>query len=457
MRSLLISLLACSMFACQNQEADTATPGSKDSSDSSFVAGTHPEWSRQASIYEVNIRQHTPQGSFEALRRKLPEMKNLGVKILWLMPVQPVGVEQREGEMGNPYAIRNHTTIDPAYGSMEDFKALVTAAHDLGFKVILDWVAGYTASDHSWASQHPDWYKDKRAAEAPGMEGMVPLNYQSDSLRLAMQEAMMFWVKNTGIDGFHCSMAPSVPLSFWKETRLKLDSLKPMFMLVQAEGPEYHDTAFDMTYASRLYQLMNEVANGKENLAAIDQYLAKQDSLFPADALHMYFITNHKENSQNGTVRERLGDNARNFFVLTATLPNGMPLVYSGQEFGNTKRLALYDKDTISATDSSLFDWYAKIIKLKMDHPVLVNFGNEASFIRHQTPPQDSLYAYTRAVEKEGLLVVLNFSHSPQSFELDGLNLPATLTDALSGEDLDLGDKKILLPAHGHKLIVFEK
>lgn len=464
MKPIFYCLMGLSLMACMNEntpDGEAVASGAEKDTSTTYATGQHPAWSQQSSIYEVNIRQHTPQGTFNAFREKLPELSKLGVEILWFMPVQPIGVENRKGKLGSYYSIQDYTAINPEFGTMEDFKNLVTAAHDLGFKVILDWVANHTAWDHKWIKEHPNWYTRKNGKVVAPVEDwsdVADLNYDSDSLRSAMQEAMMYWVNEADIDGFRCDVAMMVPMDFWNETRLKLDSLKPVFMLAEAEGPEFHDTAFDMTYGWEFHHIMNEIAKGGKTVAAIDSYYAKQDSLYDPSDMHMYFTTNHDENSWNGTVFERMGQNAKSFFILSATFPNGMPLVYTGQEYGNDKRLVFFDKDTVSASDSSLFDWYASVIDLKMTHPALSNAGNEGDFTRYKTPAQQGLYAYSRMKEDNRLLVILNFSDKAQKFDLGPVKTGGSWKDAFTNNPVEMTKSNELnLQPNGYKVITISQ
>ncbi len=381
MKKLFTLLALATVFACQNKPetvvVEEETP--KDTID----MGMHPDWTMHASIYEVNIRQHTPQGTINAFREKLPELKELGVNILWIMPIQPIGIEKRKGGLGSYYSISDYTAVNPEFGTMGDFKHMVQAAHDLGFKVILDWVANHSAWDNVWMKDHPEWYTTKNGeivSPVDDWSDVADLNYDNPDMRRAMKEAMKFWVKETDIDGYRCDVGMMVPMDFWESTRVALDSIKPVFMLAEAEGPEFHQKAFDMTYGWEFHHIMNEIAKGEMDASHISAYLAKMDSTYPDGALRMYFTTNHDENSWNGTIFERMPDDYKALYVLGATLPNGIPLVYSGQEYGLNKRLAFFEKDTISASDSTLFDFYQKVIALKMKHPALRNGKYEGDF-----------------------------------------------------------------------------
>ena len=448
---LYIMILA--LAGCQGPNPNPETPEKAEASTAAVDLGMHPDWTAQSSIYEVNIRQHTPEGTLNAFAEKLPELKELGVEILWLMPVQPIGVKNRKGGLGSYYSISDYTAINPEFGTMEDFKNLVKEAHDMGFKVILDWVANHTAYDHVWTETRPEWYTrvdGEIVSPNDDWTDVADLNYDAPGLRQAMRESMKFWVKEADIDGFRCDVAYMVPMEFWNRTRAALDSLKPVFMLAEAEGPEFHDQGFDMTYGWELHHLMNEIAAGNRKLTALDEYREKEDSLYGPNDYRMFFTTNHDENSWNGTIEDRLGKNAKNFFVLCATFPNSMPLVYSGQEYGLNKALSFFEKDTVVATDSSLFDWYAQIIGLKMAHPSL-KMGRLQGDYQGLSADENS-FGYLREKDGNLLVVALNFGDIPATVTLPPDIDASALEDAFTAEPAKLNGAEIELDPHSYKL-----
>jgi glycosidase len=417
-----------------------------------------PQWAAQATIYEVNIRQYTPEGTINAFREHLGRLDSMGVKILWIMPVQPIGKKNRKGPLGSYYSIQDYTSVNPEFGTITDFKALVKEAHERGMHVILDWVANHTAYDHPWTRQHPDWYtRDSTGAivsPVADWSDVADLNYQKPGLRKAMRDAMRFWVEKAGVDGFRCDVAMMVPMDFWVKTRRSLDSLKDVFLLAEAEGPAFYQ-AFDMTYGWELHHLMNETAQGESSPARLMDYILHSDSAHgPAD-LRMYFTTNHDENSWNGTVFERLGANHRNFFVLAATLPHGMPLVYSGQEAGLDKRLRFFDKDTIPwGQRDSLYQFYHDLLHLKRSHPALVNQTELTHFtsLRADSLSQGTrLLAYEMRRGQHKLRVYLNFGETSTPVLLN--STAETWYNARSNQLLPAASKRISVPAHGYRLL----
>ncbi|MEY3637431.1 MAG: Alpha-amylase 2 [Pseudomonadota bacterium] len=255
----------------------------------------HVSWSRSANIYEVNVRQYTPEGTLNAFAAHLPRLHQMGVDILWFMPIQPIGKLKRKGKLGSYYAVADYAAVNPEFGTLKDFKALVQQAHALGMKVIIDWVANHTAWDHVWVKQHPDWYlkNDKgeihsfqydNGTEVEDWSDVVGLDYSQKPLWTAMTQAMQFWVKEADIDGFRCDVAQLLPLKFWQQARAKLDALKPMFMLAESDNAQLHDQAFDMTYDWALQNVLKKIAKGQADVRDLQAYLVATKAAYPADA-----------------------------------------------------------------------------------------------------------------------------------------------------------------------------
>lgn len=241
----------------------------------------HPEWAKNAVLYEVNVRQYTPEGTFKAFEKHLPRLKAMGVDILWLMPVNPIGVKNRKGTLGSYYSIKDYLAVNPEFGTKDDLKELVNKAHDLGMHVIIDWVANHTSWDNNLITEHPDWYAHDSTGKiippVPDWTDVAGLNYKNKELREYMTNALIYWVREADIDGFRCDVAGMLPVSFWNEAVPKIKAIKHVFMLAEWETPEMHDTAFDMTYSWNAYQVMNAIAKGKKTAVALDSAL-KSDS-----------------------------------------------------------------------------------------------------------------------------------------------------------------------------------
>lgn len=459
MRKAMLSLLAILVLgSCMAERTVTTADG-----DGASVV--HPAWSRNAVIYEVNVRQYTPAGTFAAFEGHLARLRSMGVDILWFMPVQPIGVENRKGTLGSYYSISNYTAINPEYGDEADFRAVVDSAHALGMKVILDWVANHTAFDHSWTTEHKDWYTlrpDGTISNALDNEGnqtdwtdVAELNYESAAMRQAMIGEMKWWLDTMGIDGFRCDVAGGVPADFWAEARQALVADRPdLFMLAEAEDPALQ-ASFDMTYGWQLHHLLNGIAQGSESTALLNAYFAEQDTLYPRGAFRMYFTSNHDENSWNGSEFERMGANHEPAFVLAATVENSMPLLYTGQEAGMTKRLRFFDKDTVDWSDLSLTAFYRTVFALKHLEPALANGAWGGAQAVLQTDGGDHVWAFTRTREPNTVLVAVNFGDADATVTYTGLPRPGAYTDWFDRSLVELAPAGTLaIPAHGFRVLV---
>ena len=351
----------------------------------------HADWSRNAVIYEVNVRQFTPEGTFKAMENHLPRLKDLGVDILWFMPIHPISQDDRKGKLGSYYAVADYKGVNPEFGSLDDFREMVKAAHNLGMKVIIDWVPNHSGRDNAWVKNHPDWYKRDDSGKMFGpfdWTDVYEFDYYNPAMRAGMTDAMSFWLREADIDGFRCDVAGRVPVSFWDENRKALEAVKPgIFMLAEATEPELLQNAFDMDYNWPMKDLFSAIAatsgqytfkdaEGKmktfpeAHAADILAQLDKEAAMYPADSYLMNMITNHDLNSWEGTEFERLGNLQGAFAVLTFTLP-GMPLIYTGQEVALDRAFEFFDKDEQPAWDSK---------------PEVVNFYKILTTLRHTRP-----------------------------------------------------------------------
>lgn len=434
---LLSPLVLFTLFACSRQEKKAPPPPAPASQ------VIHPEWSRTANIYEVNIRQYTPEGTFSAFEEHIPRLKKMGVDILWLMPVNPIGEKNRKGTLGSYYSIRDYTAVNPEFGTLDDLKSLVSRAHGQGMYVILDWVANHSSWDNPWITEHPGWYKkDSTGAIISPYDwtDVAQLDYGQKDLWVAMADAMKFWLVEADVDGFRCDVAGMVPLEFWDFVRPELDRIKPVFMLAEAEEPPHHFKAFDMSYAWELHHLMHQIAKGEKNALDLEAYFYKQDTLYPEDAYRMTFTTNHDENSWNGTEYEKFGSGALCFAVLTATLP-GMPLIYSGQESANTRRLEFFEKDSIDWKDFSLAPFYNSLLQLKHRNQALWNGTYGGRMERLNTGADSAIFAFYRYREGDQVLVITNLSDRVVKGVLNSKAVRGDYTELFTGNDLVLGRK----------------
>jgi len=429
---LLIAVLAFLLGACTNAPK-TQNPAV---GDEQALA-----WSEDAVMYEVNVRQYTPEGTFNAFASELPRLKELGVEILWFMPIHPIGAENRKGTLGSYYSIKDYKAVNPEFGTFADFKNLVAQAHEMGFKVLIDCVANHTAWDHVWMKAHKDWYtQDSLGNVVPPVadwSDVADLNYDNPDLRAAMLDAMKFWVAEADIDGYRCDYAGGVPTDFWEEARAALDEIKPVFML--AEDQDHLDLlnhAFDCNYGWTMHHYMNEIYSGEKSVSDIKSYFAQVDSTYPAGKYALQFTSNHDENSWNGTAYERLGDAVKTFAVLSFTVP-GMPLIYNGQEAGLNKRLEFFEKDIIDwQRDTSMAGLYRELIGLKQNNKALWNgkAGGDIQFIETSDP--EKLLAFKRVKGDNEVTVLMNLS---------GENLSGTVhLDAGTYKDYFTGKETIV-------------
>lgn len=432
----------------------------------------HPDWSKNATIYEVNVRQHTPEGTFAAFERDIPRLQELGVDILWLMPIHPIGEVNRKGgenannyiaepgsgSLGSPYSAKDYLAVNPDYGTLEDLKQLVATAHSHGMKVILDWVANHTAFDSKWTEDHREFFLLDSAGELQPPLGtdwwdVTQLDWENgkeNGLYAAMEEALDFWVREADIDGYRCDVAMKVPTDFWEQARRSLEEIKPdVFMLAEAEEPEHHNRAFDMSYAWHLHHIYNQIASTEYPLDSLRDYLAHETSRFGTDAYRMSFVTNHDENSWNGTIAERMGDNADAMTVLAGTLI-GMPLIYSGQEAGLDKRLRFFEKDTVEWGHYSRTAFYQTINRLNHEQEVLWNGAAGAFPVEIETEFPEVVFAFSRTSEDatSQIITAINLSEQPLTISLP-LD-PATHQLEMGSEGADLAPAgAITLPEHG--------
>jgi len=416
-------------------------------------------WIADSNIYEVNLRQYTPQGSFTAFSRELPRLKDMGIDILWFMPVTPISLEKRKGSLGSYYACSDYLSVNPEFGTLDDLKGLIRKAHELGMHVIIDWVANHTGWDHRWTREHPEYYRknqDGHFFEAHGWEDVIDLNYDNPDLRRAMIDAMAWWLKECDIDGYRCDMAMLVPLEFWREARTELDKQKKdLFWLAECEEIAYHEV-FDATYTWKLLHKMEAVWRKEAGLDGLNEVLSYYSSMFPPDAIRVYFTSNHDENSHSGSEYERMGNAARAFAVLCATW-NGMPMIYSGQELPNHKRLQFFEKDPIAWTGQyELHDFYKTLLACRRRNPAL-RAGDPAGTTRQISTNENwRCFGFVRCIGEHEVLVLLNISGEPLAVPAGDLQLEGTFREIFSGTEIDVPSVgRIDLAPWGYR--VFEK
>ena len=372
-------------------------------------------------VYEMNVRQYTPEGTFAAAQKELPRLQELGIDILWLMPIHPIGVDGRKGTLGSYYAIKDYCAINPEYGTMEDFEAFLAEAHRLGLRVVIDCVANHTSPDAVWTTERaPEWYErdaEGKTTFTADWSDTANLNYENKDVWNGMAGAMRFWMEK-GIDGFRCDMACEVPLEFWQETIAGLRADYPgMYMLAEGEEPLLHSlSGFNSSYAWELHHMMNAIARGEKNIPELLEYIAKDAERQPADAFRLMFTSNHDENSWAGTEFERMGEAAKLMAVLTFTLPSGQPLIYTGQEMGWNHRFQFFEKDPIPAWEKNeYFDFYKELIAIRHANPALAAGDKGGKF--EVVSAEDSVLVFTRTLPENKVTVKVELK-APWSYEI---------------------------------------
>lgn len=417
----------------------------------------HPEWSRNAVIYEINVRQFTPEGTFRAMEAHLPRLKQMGIDILWLMPVHPIGEQNRKGSLGSYYSVKDYKAVNPEFGTSEDFRRFVGEAHRQGLKVIIDWVPNHSAWDNALIAQHPEYYlKDSTGGFVSPFDwtDVVRFDYGNPGLRQYMVETMKWWLTEYDIDGYRCDVAHMVPVSFWDTLRPELDKTKPVFMLAEADQPELHNIAFDMSYDWKGHHIMNEIAKGNKPAGALVAHFAWADTAYPADSYLMQFTSNHDENSWNGTEYERMGEGAQAFAVLAATIPD-MLLIYNGQESAFNRRLLFFEKDSIAWGNYSLASFYTSLIQLKTDHKALWN-GSQGAKPQWITTASDSaMVVFVRANESHTIAGFFNLSGKPQTYPTTDSQLTGDYSDWFTKESISIAQTdSIVMPPWSYKILV---
>ncbi len=448
MKKLLLATIAmATLLSCKKE-------GQELKLEKSEMAPVTPEMAENAIIYEANIRQYSPEGTFNAFTTDIPNLKKLGVKILWLMPIHEIGMKNRKAKgdvsieaitdtiekkkyLGSHYSVKDYRSINRNYGSKADLEKLIKTAHNNGIYVIIDWVANHTSWDHAWVAQHPDYYTHDKAGKmiAPfDWTDVAELDYNNKNLQHAMIEEMKYWLTDFGIDGFRCDVAAEVPTAFWNDATTTLNKIKPIFMLAEAEKPELMVKAFDMQYGWEAHHIMNGIAQSKMTVKDWDNYVLKNKSALQADDIDMYFTSNHDENSWNGTEYERMGDAVEVFAAMTYTIP-GMPLIYNGQEYDLKKRLRFFEKDTIPHTLGKMGIVYEKLGKLKVESIALNGGKKPASYNRLTTSNDLKILAFEREKDGKKVVFMANLSKEPQQFTLP---VAGEYLDRMSGAKITL-------------------
>jgi cyclomaltodextrinase / maltogenic alpha-amylase / neopullulanase len=369
------------------------------------------DWVKDARIYSVYLRSFSKEGNFAGLEKRIPELKELGVTVLWLLPVHPVGVKNKKGTLGSPYAVRDYYGINPEFGTMKDFKKLLSTVHKHGMKLIIDMVANHTSWDSKLIVEHPEWFtKNAKGNIIPPNDDwtdVADLDYSNQGLRKYMNTMLQWWVKDVGIDGFRCDVAEMVPTDFWNEVRKGLDKIKPVMMLSEGTIPEHHAKAFDLTYAWNTYDVLDVLLKGKRPVTLLDELLKNEYLQFPTGSLRMRFTTNHDKNAWDAPAVTKFGlDGLKLATVLVNTIP-GVPVIYTGEEVANDRKLDLFEKVDVDWTRShELGDLYKKLFHLRNENKALAR----GEMVRLTTNFDNDVYAFARIAGKDRVVVVMNFS-----------------------------------------------
>lgn len=417
-------------------------------------------WVKDGIIYEIYPRAFSKEGNFAGIEKRLPELKKLGVTILWLMPIHPIGIEKRKGTLGSSYSVKDYYGINPEYGTLNDFKTLVHAVHNQGMKIIIDMVANHTAWDNEMAKNHTRWYtRNELGMIVPPIadwSDVADLDYENPELRRYMIDMLKYWVRDIGIDGYRCDVAEMVPIDFWNEARAALDSIKPIIMLAEGQLPEEHLKAFDLTYSWNFYNRMSEIIKGTRHASSLDSLLKEEAAQFPKGSLRMLFSSNHDENAWDNSDVVKYGkEGAKLAAVLVSTYP-GVPLLYNGQEVGSDQKLGLFDKFEINWNQGKdFFEFYTKLFAIRKQHPAL----EEGTYAIVKNKHPEKVYTFLRKKGNDVVLAAFNFASGERTVEL---TLPKNLQkkkflNLFTGKKVDKKNvQKLALPAHGYRVFVVE-
>jgi len=453
LRNLAIAAAtACTLVSCGS---NTTTNAVTVTNDTATIDG-HPAWALQGNIYEVNVRQYTPEGTFNAFAKQLPRLKAMGVQTLWFMPINPISKVDRKGVLGSYYAVADYTAINPEFGTLDDWKKLVQEAHKLGFKVIIDWVPNHTGADHRWLTSNPDFYEKDSTGKpkyAFDWSDTRSLNYDNPIMADSMIAAMKYWITESNIDGFRCDVAGEVPTSFWKKCIAELKQVKNVFMLAEADKGELHEAGFDASYPWDMFATTKEIAAGKKDATFIDSIRLKYNTNHPANYMKMYFTSNHDENSWNKADYATMpGAVHAPFAVLTQTLSNSMPLIYSGQEEPFLDSISFFYKDTILFNKFERASFYQTLLTLRSSNAAL---AANASFSKEKIGNEKAVYAFTRAAGGKKILVITNLSNQPQTVSITNTTLHGKATDVFINAAVTIDANNITLNPWDYKVYAY--
>ncbi len=417
------------------------------------------DWIASTNIYEVNMRQYTGKGTINAFANELPRLKDMGVEVLWFMPIHPIGILNRKGNLGSYYSIKDFTAVNPEFGTMEDFRKLIIQAHDLEMKVIMDWVANHAAWDNVWTTDHPDYFeRDSEGNFKPPYDwtDVIQIDHSNPLQQDDMIKAMKFWVTDFDIDGFRADLAHLTPLDFWKKARTAIEPVKPnLFWLAESEEINFHEV-FDATFTWEWMHITESYYKNNTETESLYAVLQKYRTAFPALACRMYFTSNHDENTWNGTEYEKYGDMAKALSVFSFTW-NGLPMIYSGQEMPNLKRLKFFEKDSIDWNgEYALHDFYKELSALRKRNPALRAADPESAALFIEISANKSIMAYLRKNEYNEVFVLLNLSGEKTGLTIKDHHINGTFVNIFSKEEYNL-NSGTFLEMQPWEFLVFEK
>lgn len=414
-----------------------------------YVEITLPDWAKNATVYELNIRQFSAEGSFKAVEPQLARLKKMGVDIIWLMPVQPIGEIHRKGTLGSYYSVKDYLAVNPEFGTVEDFRSLVSAIHKAGMYVIIDWVANHTSWDNNLVTAHPDWYRKSRkdtfqSTRWRDYDDIIEFDYKDPELRKYMTDALKFWIREYDLDGFRCDIASFIPIDFWENAREELDAIKPVFMLAEAEDRELHRRAFDVTYNWTLWNILHQIALNERSVKILTEaYIAEHVSIFPKEGIRLNFLDNHDKNSWEGDQYSNFGDALKAATVFTVIM-DGMPLVYSGQEAGLDRSLEFFEKDPIDWKPHENEALYTTLFSLKHQNRALWNGKYGGEMVRIVNDRMDQVISVVREKDGDKVLAFINLSDDPARVQFDTSFDTGTYTNLFTGKEQKVPDTMIL-------------
>lgn len=454
LRTGLILAAALALTGC---EAAVGSDSANPYEPQPYVEVAAPEWAANAVIYQMNIRQFTSEGTFAAAQEQLPRLAEMGVDIVWLMPIHPIGEIHRKGGMGSPYSVRDYRAVNPDLGTEDEFRAFVDAAHDLGLKVILDWVANHSAWDNPLTTEHPGWYSKTPEGEMMPPEGtdwsdVVDFDFSNRALREYMTGSLTYWVREFDIDGYRADVAGYVPTDFWENARAELDAIKPVFMLAEWDSRDLHRAAFDATYAWSWKEVMQEIARGQADANAMRGYFATQKVSWPHAAMRMMYTDNHDQNSWDGVASQIYGRAYEAAIALSFT-GHGIPLIYNGQEADLDRQLAFFEKDEIEWKVGEYDPLFRQLIALKTEERALWNGNEGAPMVDVPSNADADVFAFVRGEGSDRVFAVFNLSPRSQSVVFDFARHHGAFSDAMSGEKMTFtSDTTLAIDPWGYRI-----